>query len=1356
MIYLDFDGQAGPFNGWGDFEAAPSGLNNSQIKVIWQWVAEAFVAFSINVTTDEAVFDAAFHKQRCIITPTRDALGTAAGIAYMNSFDSGGGTVCWALPYTGETAGGVIAHELGHTLGLNHDGKDAAAYYGGLGSGPESWGPIMGTPYGRSLKHWSPGDYPGATNTQDDYSVIGGGNWNFISYRADQIGNSTATAETLRVFANGTVDDSQIIESRADQDYFGFRTNGGDVTLNFTRNAVGGALNIKATLYDSSGAVVISLNDTNNPNVTLTANLAAGDYSISVDGAARSGTNPFSDYGCFGGYNITGSITNVVAPQRFTVNENSDPGTPVGNVIPWADHGGNPETFTLQGGNTDNLFAIDSATGAITVAPAAGIDYETLATSWRKPPEYLLRVQVSSAGATETRVIFVAVEDVNEAPVVVSSLNADIFEQTAQGAALGTVAIADPDFYSSLNYVITAGDPGGDNPFFTVDATGVLRTARQIQIAAGTSLTLAITVTDNGAPALGVGTSVGLTILANPNNYSAGTIRQVFYRSIAGSALADLYASSKYPGFPDEVISRDDADWLGGASGHNNYGTVMRGCFIAPYSGDHQFWISGDDQSDLYLSRDGSAANLQLRASVMAWGNYQDYDASSAQASGPIAMVAGQAYFFEARMKQGASRNHLSVAWQGPGQTRVVLPARFVAPPPENADFRYDFDGNTEDAIGSTDGMATGGPAYVTGKGGQAIALDGTDDFVTAPYNVANSDDVTVAAWIRWDGSDNWQRIFDFGNDTSHYFMLTPKSDANTMRFVIVNGGAQQQLNTAVPPVGEWVHVAVTLNGGTGRLYVNGAEVTSGAITIHPSDITPIWNYIGKSNGSDPLFNGCIDDFRVYHRALSAAEIVELQTVNQPPGFTGNPILLSAASLRRSYFGSLAGLVLDVDHSASALTFAKTGGPTWLQIAADGTLSGVPGEAEVGSDRFTVSVTDPAGATATATLAIPVTGGDMAAHLEFSDDVEDRFGLFNGSAIGSPGYASSTSGRAIVLDGTNDVVTLPAGVANTADITLAVRFRWNGGGSWQRVYDFGNDTRHYLCLTPKTSSGTMRFSIVNGGAQQNLNAAVPATGQWVQVVVTLIGTTGRLYVNGVLKDTKTITLDPSSFNPTKNYLGDSQYVNDPFFQGAIDDLRVYPRGLSVFEVGALAAPATDSDADGFSDDAETDADADNDGTPNHLDADSDDDGLPDSSELFIDTDGDGVLNIHDADSDNDGAPDGWEVTQGFDPLGMADGALDADGDGQSNAAEYAAGTSPLSPSSTFKVSSTEHTPAAFTLTVAGVADRSYTLQRCDDLTAGSWQDVATQDPLLVNGVVALTDDAPPAERAFYRVLVSGP
>ena len=64
----------------------------------------------------------------------------------------------------------AVSHEVGHTLGLAHDGTSTTGYYGGQGS----WAPIMGVGYGKPITQWSRGEYTDANNLQDGGKVAGG------------------------------------------------------------------------------------------------------------------------------------------------------------------------------------------------------------------------------------------------------------------------------------------------------------------------------------------------------------------------------------------------------------------------------------------------------------------------------------------------------------------------------------------------------------------------------------------------------------------------------------------------------------------------------------------------------------------------------------------------------------------------------------------------------------------------------------------------------------------------------------------------------------------------------------------------------------------------------------------------------------------------------------------------------------------------------------------------------------------------------------------------------------------------------------------------------------------------------
>ena len=179
-------------------------------------------------------------------------------------------------------------------------------------------------------------------------------------------------------------------------------------------------------------------------------------------------------------------------------------------------------------------------------------------------------------------------------------------------------------------------------------------------------------------------------------------------------------------------------------------------------------------------------------------------------------------------------------------------------------------------------GTLLNGASWIAGRSGNALRLDGVDDYLSLPQGVvADLADFTIATWVNWSGSRNWERVFDFGAGTQHYMMLTARNGSGVPRFAISTdyGVGEMGINASAPlATGQWVHLAVTLSGSTARLYVNGNEAGSNTWTMHcPLRLgATTQNWIGRSQYNDPYFNGKIDDFRIYQGALTPAELAAL------------------------------------------------------------------------------------------------------------------------------------------------------------------------------------------------------------------------------------------------------------------------------------------------------------------------------------------------------------------------------------------------------------------------------------------------------------------------------------------------
>jgi hypothetical protein len=189
---------------------------------------------------------------------------------------------------------------------------------------------------------------------------------------------------------------------------------------------------------------------------------------------------------------------------------------------------------------------------------------------------------------------------------------------------------------------------------------------------------------------------------------------------------------------------------------------------------------------------------------------------------------------------------------------------------------------NTE--VATIKDIPAGGAAgpRVSGQLGKAVKLNGGGEFVNLPTGIVSGlSDFTVSAWVNPASSDTWSRVFDFGTGTTVNMFMTINGGGAGLRFAITTGGggAEQQLTGGGQlPLNTWSHVAVTLSGTTGTLYLNGTAVaTNPNMTLHPSTLgNTNQNWIGRSQYPDPFLNATVDDFNIYDLALSPADVASL------------------------------------------------------------------------------------------------------------------------------------------------------------------------------------------------------------------------------------------------------------------------------------------------------------------------------------------------------------------------------------------------------------------------------------------------------------------------------------------------
>jgi hypothetical protein len=181
------------------------------------------------------------------------------------------------------------------------------------------------------------------------------------------------------------------------------------------------------------------------------------------------------------------------------------------------------------------------------------------------------------------------------------------------------------------------------------------------------------------------------------------------------------------------------------------------------------------------------------------------------------------------------------------------------------------------------------GSDWVDGKLGQALDFDGSDDYVAVPLVTTATQNLTITGWVYWRGTSANTILFYNGNTGSSGWgvLVNNGSCAAGNKITVLNGGVScdRVSSTTILPTNSWTHIVLTRDSTTWRLYVDGVQKHTG--TGNPNTPTAASN-IGASHSGSSVFNGLIDEVRIYNRALSAAEVARLYRLTKPKILTPN------------------------------------------------------------------------------------------------------------------------------------------------------------------------------------------------------------------------------------------------------------------------------------------------------------------------------------------------------------------------------------------------------------------------------------------------------------------------------------
>jgi serine protease len=471
-----------------------------------------------------------------------------------------------------------------------------------------------------------------------------------------------------------------------------------------------------------------------------------------------------------------------------------------------------------------------------------------------------------------------------------------------------------------------------------------------------------------------------------------------------------------------------------------------------------------------------------------------------------------------------------------------------------------------------------------------SATFDGASSFIEVPHAASlNAFPMSVATWIRTTQTAKHIGIFNkyVSNSYNGYQLYLADGNVYAWYFKDRNNyiwDGNRGLNGGTVSDGIWHQLTFTVDGSSGKLYVDGALKaskswigTAGA----PTTTRPI--NIGRYPPTG-FFSGRIDDVHLFNRAISASEVAsfakksDTTSPQTPTGFAAAPADGRVdLSWNPNSENDLAGYFVSRSESQAGpfsrltkavITEAKYSDPSLT----NGT-----------SYWYKVSAADLNGNVSAPTAAINAVPRllRLLGHWKLDNDATDSAGSNSGSVSGAIFVATVpptqfTNPFSLSFDGVDDSLSIPHNASlNAFPISVSAWFKTTQATRYHGIinkYTSASYSGYQIYLADGNLYAWYfrdRANCVWDGAR-GLNAGIVNNGAWHHVVFTVDASGGKLFLNGVLKASRSWAGSAGATTTSQN-LHFGRYPGSKFFNGLIDDVRIYARALAPSEISSLAA-----------------------------------------------------------------------------------------------------------------------------------------------------------------------------------------